>query len=51
MKKYIVISSLVIILGGICAAVGMFIINPPNPEADVMIEIPLDHAHKRVILR
>ena len=51
MKKYIVIGSFVIIFGGICAAVGMFMINPPNPETDVIIEIPLDHANKRAALR
>lgn len=51
MKKYIAICGVVLVIGGICAAIGMFIINPPNPETDVMIEIPLDHANKRAILR
>ena len=51
MKKYIVIGSLVIIIGGICAVIGMFVVNPPNPETDVMIEIPLDHANKRAVLK
>ena len=51
MKKYIVICGLVIVIGGMLATVGMFVINPPNPETDVIIEIPLDHANKRAALR
>lgn len=46
MKKYIIvlcIVAMVVVIGGIFY---LFFINPPAPETDIKVELPLDHTNR-----